>query len=70
METSSIIIAFGIIGIFCVIGVLLCMGKCSFMLGMIRNMEEGEKKTKITRISGVALLVIAVVLAVLVISKI
>ena len=57
------IVAFGAIGVF------LCMGKCSFLLGSVRNMEPGSKKTIITRIFGIILLVITVFLTIAIFCK-
>lgn len=64
MNTVKLVIAIIIIALFGVIGVLLCMGKCSFLLGTIRDMENGTKKTLLTRVFGIILLVITMILAV------
>lgn len=69
MDTKDLVIAIVLLAVFFIIGILLCLGKCSFLLGMVRNMEDGAKKTIITRISGVILLIATVVLAVVVFSK-
>lgn len=66
MNTIELVIAIIIIAAFGVIGILLCAGKGSFLLGAVRDMEDGSRKTMLTRICGVVLLVITVILAILV----
>lgn len=65
MGTGAKIAAAAVLAAFCVIGILLCMGKCSFLLGSVRDMEEGEAKTRATKRFGVILLVFTAVLALL-----
>ena len=59
----ELVIAIILILILGVIGVLLCLGKCSFLLGTIRDMENSPKKTLLTRVCGIVLLVIVVIVA-------
>lgn len=62
MNIVEMVVSIIIFAIFVVIGVLLCMGKWSFLLGAVRDLEPGTKKTLLTRISGIILLGITVFL--------
>ena len=66
MNITETVISAIIIAALGVIGVLLCMGKCSFLLGTVRDMQQGTKRTLLTRIFGIVLLVVTVLLAIVV----
>lgn len=69
MNTAESVIAIAILVALGVIGIILCVGKGSLLLGLVRDMENGTKKVLFTRICGILLLVIDVVLAVVVMGK-
>lgn len=61
---AKTIVIIVILAILAVIGVMLCLGKWSFLLGSVRDMEEGKKRIVFTRICGAVLLVLTAALAV------
>lgn len=69
MNTVETVIAILIISILVVVGILLCTGKCSFLLGAVRDMKDGHGKTTLTRVCGVIVILIAVILTVVIICK-
>ena len=69
MNTVEAVVAIIILVVLGIIGIFLCAGKGSFLLGSVRDMENGTKKTFFTRVFGILLLVIDMILAVVVFGK-
>ena len=69
MNTAESVVAIVILVALGVIGIILCAGKGSFLLGAVRNMENSTKKVFFTRVFGILLLVLDVVLAVVVLEQ-
>ena len=69
MNTAESVVAIFIMIAFGIIGIFLCVGKGSFLLGAVRDMENGTKKTFLTRVFGILLLVLDVILAVVVLGQ-
>lgn len=69
MNTAESVGAIIILVVFGIIGIFLCAGKGSVLLGSVRDMENGTEKTFLTRVFGILLLVIDVILAVVVFGK-
>ena len=69
MNTAESVAAILIMVVLGIVGIFLCAGKGSFLLGSVRDMENGTKKTFATRVFGILLIVIDVILAVVVLDR-
>ena len=69
MNTAESVAAILLMVVLGIVGIFLCAGKGSFLLGSVRDMENGTKKTFFTRVFGILLLVIDMILAVVVFGK-
>ena len=68
MGTIQLITVFVIIAVFFAIGIVLLLGRASFLLGVVRDMEDGAGKKTVTRIFGGVVLLFAAILTIVILK--